>query len=156
MVTNLGTAVVELDVVAAPLSTNNFLHYITDKFFDNTIFHRILTSGIFVAQGGWITSAPVVQPGQRRAIALEVGKGLSNVKGTIAMAPTAELNSATSQFFFNLADYMALDTASGGYAVFGKIVSGLPLLDALAGVASSTQYGLTDFTGQNVVVQTTS
>jgi len=95
MVTNLGTAVVELDVVAAPLSTNNFLHYITDKFFDNTIFHRILTSGIFVAQGGWITSAPVVQPGQRRAIALEVGKGLSNVKGTIAMAPTAELNSTT-------------------------------------------------------------
>ena len=156
MVTNLGTAVVELDAVAAPLSTNNFLQYVTDKFYDNTIFHRIVTSGIFVAQGGWITSAPAVQPGQRSAIALEVGKGLSNVKGTIAMARTAELNSATSQFFFNLADNVALDTASGGYAVFGKIVSGFPLLDALAGVATSTQYGLTDFPSQNVVVQSAS
>ena len=156
MVTSLGTAVVELDAVAAPLTTNNFLQYVNDKFYDNTIFHRIVTSGIFVAQGGWITSAPAVQPGQRSAIALEVGKGLSNVKGTIAMARTAELNSATSQFFFNLSDNVGLDTASGGYAVFGKIISGLPLLDALAGVATSTQYGLTDFPSQNVVVQSAS
>ena len=153
MVTNLGTAVVELDAVATPLTTNNFLQYVNDKFYDNTIFHRIVTSGIFVAQGGWVTSVPAVQPGQRSAIALEVGKGLSNVKGTIAMARTAEPNSASSQFFFNLSDNVALDTASGGYAVFGKIVSGLPLLDALAGVATSTQYGLSDFPSQSVVVQ---
>jgi peptidyl-prolyl cis-trans isomerase A (cyclophilin A) len=156
MVTNLGTAVVELDAVATPLTTNNFLQYVNDKFYDNTIFHRIVKSGIFVAQSGWVTAVPAVQPGQRSAIALEVGKGLSNIKGTIAMARTAEPNSATSQFILNLSDNVVLDTASGGYAVFGKIVSGLPLLDALAGVATSTRYGLSDFPSQSVLVQSAS
>ncbi|NBT48684.1 MAG: hypothetical protein EBT07_12860 [Actinobacteria bacterium] len=153
IVTNLGTAVVELDAVATPLSTNNFLQYVNDKFYDNTIIHRIVTSGIFVAQGGWLTPTPALQPGQRAAIGLEVGKGLSNVKGTIAMARMTELNSATSQFFFNLSDNVGLDTASGGYVVFGKVVSGMSLLDALAKITTSTQYGLSDFPAQSVIVQ---
>jgi peptidyl-prolyl cis-trans isomerase A (cyclophilin A) len=156
MTTSLGTMVVELDAVATPLTTNNFLQYVNDKFYDNTIIHRIVTSSIFVAQGGWLTPAPAVQSGQRAAISLEVGKGLSNVRGTIAMARTAQANSATSQYFFNLADNVALDTASGGYAVFGKLVSGLSLLDALVGISTSAQYGLSDFPSQSVTVQSAS
>jgi cyclophilin family peptidyl-prolyl cis-trans isomerase len=156
LTTNLGPMVLELDTTAAPLTANNFLQYVNDQFYDNTIIHRIVTTGIYVAQGGWLTPIPEVKAGLRAPIALEVGKGLSNVRGTIAMARTAEPNSATSQFFFNLSDNVALDTASGGYAVFGKIVSGLPLLDALAGVATSTQYGLSDFPSQSVVVQSAS
>ena len=96
---------------------------------------------------------PAIQVGQRAAIALEVGKGLSNVKGTIAMARGTELNSATSQFYLNLADNTALDTANGGYAVFGKVISGASVLDALAITPTSTQYGLGDFPSQSVVVQ---
>jgi peptidyl-prolyl cis-trans isomerase A (cyclophilin A) len=82
-----------------------------------------------------------------------VGKGLSNVKGTIAMARGTELNSATSQFYLNLADNTALDTANGGYAVFGKVISGASVLDALTITPTSTQYGLSDFPSQSVVVQ---
>jgi len=153
MVTNLGPLTLELNPTAAPLTVSNFMQYVNDKFYDNTIIHRIVTSGIFVAQGGWLTPVPAVQPGQRAAIALEVGKGLSNVKGTIAMARATDLNSATSQFFLNLSDNVALDTASGGYAVFGKVVSGNAVLDAMAKVPTATQYGLNDFPTQSVVVQ---
>jgi peptidyl-prolyl cis-trans isomerase A (cyclophilin A) len=153
MVTNVGTLKLELNPTAAPLTALNYLQYVNDKFYDNTIIHRIVTSGIYVAQGGWLTPTPSVQPGQRAAIALEVGKGLSNVKGTIAMARGTELNSATSQFFFNLADNTALDTANGGYAVFGKVISGTSVLDALAITPTSTQYGLSDFPSQSVLIQ---
>jgi peptidyl-prolyl cis-trans isomerase A (cyclophilin A) len=128
------------------------LQYVNSKFYDNTIIHRIVTTGIFVAQGGWLSPTPAEQPGQKAAIALEVNKGLSNLKGTIAMARSAELNSATSQFYFNLADNVALDTAGGGYAVFGKVVSGMEVLDALAKVKTTTAYGLADFPATGVTV----
>ena len=153
MITNIGTLKLELSPTAAPLTVVNYLQYVNDKFYDNTIIHRIVTSGIFIAQGGWLTPVPSVQTGQRAAIALEVGKGLSNVKGTIAMARSTDLNSATSQFYLNLADNnTALDTANGGYAVFGKIISGTSVLDALAITPTSTKYGLSDFPSQSVVV----
>jgi len=154
MVTNLGTMVVELNPTATPLSTDNYLQYVNSKFYDNTLIHRIVTAGIFVAQGGWLTPAPAVQPGQKAAIALEVNKGLSNLKGTIAMARSSELNSATSQYYFNLADNVALDTSSGGYAVFGKVVSGIEVLDAMASVKTTTAYGLADFPASSVIVLT--
>jgi peptidyl-prolyl cis-trans isomerase A (cyclophilin A) len=93
-----------------------------------------------------------VQAGQKAAIALEVNKGLSNLKGTIAMARSSELNSATSQYYFNLADNVALDTSSGGYAVFGKVVAGSEVLDAMASIKTTTAYGLADFPASNVVV----
>ena len=153
MVTNLGTVLIELNPTAAPLTSNNFLQYVNDRFYDNTIIHRIVTSGIFIAQGGWLTPVPSAQAGQRLPIELEVGKGLSNVHGTIAMARTADLNSASSQFFFNLSDNTALDTANGGYAVFGKVINGKAVLDALSKVPTSTQYGLSDFPSQSVIVQ---
>ena len=152
LITNLGSMVVELNPTATPLSTDNFLQYVNSKFYDNTIIHRIVTTGIFVAQGGWLSPAPAVQSGEKAAIALEVNKGLSNLKGTIAMARNAELNSATSQFYFNLADNVALDTAGGGYAVFGKVVSGMEVLDALANVKTTTAYGLSDFPATSVTV----
>ena len=152
LVTNLGSMVVELNPTATPFSTDNFLQYVNSKFYDNTIIHRIVTTGIFVAQGGWLSPTPAVQPGQKAAIALEVNKGLSNLKGTIAMARSAELNSATSQFYFNLADNVALDTAGGGYAVFGKVVSGVEVLDAMASVKTNTAFGLADFPASNVIV----
>jgi len=152
LITNLGSMVVELNPTATPLSTDNFLQYVNSKFYDNTIIHRIVTTGIFVAQGGWLSPAPAVQSGEKAAIALEVNKGLSNLKGTIAMARSAELNSATSQFYFNLADNVALDTAGGGYAVFGKVVSGMEVLDALANVKTTTAYGLSDFPATSVTV----
>jgi cyclophilin family peptidyl-prolyl cis-trans isomerase len=153
MVTNLGTVLIELNPTAAPLTSNNFLQYVNDKFYDNTIIHRIVTSGIFIAQGGWLTPKPGAQAGQKLPIALEVGKGLSNVNGTIAMARTVDLNSASSQFFFNLSDNTALDSANGGYAVFGKVINGRAVLDALAKVPTSTQYGLSDFPSKSVVIQ---
>jgi peptidyl-prolyl cis-trans isomerase A (cyclophilin A) len=153
LTTNLGNMVVELDTAATPLTANNFLQYVNDQFYNNTIIHRIVTSGIFVAQGGWLTPTPEVKAGLRAPIALEVGKGLSNVRGTIAMARTSALNSATSQFYLNLSDNVALDTTNGGYAVFGKLVSGMPLLDVLASTPTSTQFGLNDFPAQSVLVQ---
>jgi cyclophilin family peptidyl-prolyl cis-trans isomerase len=152
MQTSLGAVVLELNPTAAPFSTDNFLQYVNSKFYDNTLIHRIVTTGIFVAQGGWLSPTPAVQPGQKAAIALEVNKGLSNLKGTIAMARSADLNSATSQYFFNLADNVALDTSNGGYAVFGKVVSGAEVLDAMASVKTTTAFGLADFPASNVVV----
>jgi peptidyl-prolyl cis-trans isomerase A (cyclophilin A) len=152
LTTTLGTMVVELNPTLVPVTVDNFLQYVKDKFYDNTIFHRVIAG--FVAQGGWLTPTPAIQSGQRTAIALEVGKGLSNLRGTIAMARTSELNSATSQFFFNLADNTALDAGNGGYAVFGKLVQGLDVMDAIGKVATATQYGLSDFPVTNVVVQT--
>ena len=152
MQTSLGAVVLELNPTAAPLSTDNFLQYVNSKFYDNTLIHRVVTTGIFVAQGGWLTPTPAVQPGQKAAIALEVNKGLSNLKGTIAMARSADLNSATSQYFFNLADNVALDTSNGGYSVFGKVVSGAEVLDTMANVKTTTAFGLADFPASNVIV----
>lgn len=151
MTTTLGTLVVELNPTLVPVTVDNFLQYVKDKFYDNTIFHRVIAG--FVTQGGWLTPVPAIQPGVRAPIALEVGKGLSNLRGTIAMARTSELNSATSQFFFNLVDNTGLDAGNGGYAVFGKLVQGLDVLDAIGKVATATQYGLNDFPVTNVVVQ---
>ena len=94
--TSAGDFVLELDANKAPKTVQNFLQYVNSKFYDNTLIHRVVTIGILVAQGGWLTPTPAVQPGQKSAIALEVNKGLSNLKGTIAMARSANLNSATS------------------------------------------------------------
>lgn len=156
LTTNLGTMVVELNPTAAPKTVDNFLQYVADKFYDNTIFHRIYAVGISVIQGGWLNATPAIQPGQRAAIALEVGKGLSNVRGTIAMARQSALDSATSQFYFNVTDNVQLDTANGGYAVFGKLVSGLETMDAMSKVPTATQYGIADFPTSSLVVQSAS
>lgn len=152
--TSLGTMVVELNPAVVPLTVNNFLQYVNDRFYDGTLFHRIYSAGISVVQGGWLTAVPAVQTGLRAPIALEVGKGLSNLRGTIGMARSNQLDTATatSQFYFNVTDNVALDTANGGYAVFGRLVSGLDVMDAISRVPTTTQYGLSNFPTSSIVI----
>jgi len=168
MVTSLGTLVVELNPTAVPTTVDNFLQYVRDGFYTNTLFHRVI--GGFVAQGGWLipasgpggalistaTVAPTVQSGARTAIILESNKGLPNVRGTLGMARTADANSATSQFYFNLVDNAALNYVSDaqpGYAVFGRVIQGLPVMDAIGSVTTATRFGLTDFPVADVLLQ---
>ena len=168
MVTSLGTLVVELNPTVVSTTVDNFLQYVRDGFYTNTLFHRVI--GGFVAQGGWLvpasgpggsvlstaTASPGVQPGARAAVVLESNKGLPNVRGTLAMARTADANSATSQFYFNLVDNSALNYVSDaqpGYAVFGRVVQGLAVMDAIGSVATATRFGLTDFPVADVLLQ---
>ncbi|MBX9899589.1 MAG: peptidylprolyl isomerase [Burkholderiaceae bacterium] len=141
MVTSLGTIVMELNPAKAPVSVDNFLNYVESGFYVNTIFHRVESN--FVIQGGGFTSS-LTQPATMPAIKLEAGNGLSNLRGTVAMARTNVLDSATSQFFVNVVDNAALDASNGGYAVFGKVVQGLDVVDKIRVVPVSTQGGLTN------------
>jgi len=155
LVTSMGNIVVELNPTAAPLSVNNFLKYVQNGFYSDTLFHRIIAG--FVVQGGGYTSGFVVQPGLLAAIPLESNNGLSNLRGTLAMARTADPNSATSQFYFNLADNLSLDyrdANSPGYAVFGKIVQGLDIMDLIGAVATNTLNGVPDVPVTDVLVKT--
>ena len=123
-----GSFVITLSPVLAPATVANFLTYVNAGFYNGTVFHR--HSPNFVLQGGGF--AGPMNPSQpvpalkvtNPPIALEVGRGLSNVRWTVAMARTDVLNSATSQFFINLVDNVFLDTSSGGYAVFGSVTAG--------------------------------
>ena len=140
MVTSLGTLVIELNPTLAPLSVNNYLQYVHDGFYTNTLFHRVGNlSGSGVpqfAQGGAYT-ANAEQTGVRAAIANEGNNGLSNVRGTIAMARTSAMHSATSQFYFNVTDNAAaLGQTGNEYAVFGKLTQGLTVLDDIGNSAT--------------------
>ncbi len=141
MVTTKGTMVIELYPLNAPATVANFLQYVDDGFYAGKIFHRVVPN--FVVQGGGFDIA-LSQAANRAPIALEVCNGLSNVRGTIAMARTNALNSATSQFFFNTVDNTSLDTSSGGYAVFGRVVSGLEVVNAINSVQTQTVVGFGD------------
>jgi peptidyl-prolyl cis-trans isomerase B (cyclophilin B) len=134
--TSLGDITLELDSAKAPLSTNNFIDYVTSGHFDGTIFHRVIPG--FMVQGGGFT-ADMVQKPTNAPIANEADNGLRNALGTVAMARTSDPNSASSQFFINVADNAFLNhtakTAQGwGYAVFGKIVEGLDVVDQIVKV----------------------
>lgn len=141
MVTSKGTIVVEVYPLNAPATVANFLQYVTDGFYKNKIFHRVISN--FVIQGGGF-DAQLNQAANRPPIALEVCNGLSNTRGTIAMARTDVLNSATSQFFINVVDNTSLDTNGGGYAVFGKVVSGMDVVDLIKAVPVQTVNGFGD------------
>ncbi len=136
METTLGTIVIELDDVAAPITVDNFLAYVDSGFFDGTdgqgatIFHRVIPD--FVVQGGGLTEDEQVKA-TMPPIVNESGNGLTNVRGSIAMARTMDPDSATSQFYFNLVDNPLLDEPPG-YAVFGIIVEGLDVMDAIGAV----------------------
>jgi len=128
LVTSLGSLVVELEPASAPVTVDNFLAYVNAGFYSGTIFHRVIPA--FVVQGGGFTSAGAIPAGLRAAITLESNKGLSNARGTIAMARTDVFDSATSQFFFNSVANTFLDYASAaspGYAVFGRVVGATDL-----------------------------
>lgn len=141
MVTSLGTIVVELNPAKAPITVDNFLQYTENSFYVNKIFHRVING--FMIQGGGFTSS-LQQPATLPAIKLEAGNGLSNIRGSIAMARTSVLDSATAQFFINVVNNESLDTSGGGYAVFGKVVSGLEVVDKIKVVATSVQSGMSD------------
>jgi cyclophilin family peptidyl-prolyl cis-trans isomerase len=142
----IGSIVITLRPQEAPLTVDNFLAYVKSGFYNNTVFHRhgrSITSGPFVLQGGGFTgplSAAAVFPAPKppsAAIALEVGRGLSNLRYSLAMARTNELNSATSEFFINTVDNVFLDTSAGGYAVFGTVTTGTTVVDAMVAAPCS-------------------
>ena len=133
--TSLSTIVVQLDPDKAPLSVTNFLNYVNAGFYSGVIYHRVVKD--FVIQAGGYTTGPAIKTATRSAIKLESNNGLSNVRGTIAMARTSAADSATSQFYFNTVDNLSLDYKSDtepGYAVFGKIITGLDVMDQIAAV----------------------
>lgn len=133
--TNQGDITVELDAAKAPKSVENFLAYVKAGQYDGTIFHRVIDN--FMIQGGGYTTELVPKGGERAPIQNEATNGLSNLRGTLAMARTMDPHSATSQFFINVVDNKALDhvsTADGrtwGYTVFGKVISGMEVVDKI-------------------------
>jgi peptidyl-prolyl cis-trans isomerase A (cyclophilin A) len=129
--TSAGDIVVELDAAKAPKSVDNFLQYVRSGHYDGTTFHRVIPN--FMIQGGGV-KADLNEKPTRAPIPLEAGNGLSNLRGTIAMARTMDPNSATSQFFINVVDNQRLDSAGGGYAVFGKVVEGMDVVDKIKDV----------------------
>jgi cyclophilin family peptidyl-prolyl cis-trans isomerase len=137
MDTSMGTIKVELFEDKSPITVKNFLAYVDNKYYDNTIFHRVMgkeNSGRdFMIQCGGYTADKKLKD-TKAPIKNESGNGLSNVRGTLAMARTADPNSATAQFFINVADNTNLDTYGGGYAVFGKVVEGMDVVDKIKAV----------------------
>ena len=131
--TSLGDIKLELYEEEAPITVANFLSYVEEGFYDSTIFHRVINN--FMIQGGGI-AADMKQKRTKAPIKNEADNGLKNERGTIAMARTAEVNSATSQFFINHRDNAFLDHGARdfGYAVFGKVVEGIEIVDKIAAV----------------------
>ena len=136
--TSLGEIEVELNADKAPVSVKNFLDYVDSGFYDGTIFHRVIPG--FMVQGGGFT-ADMQQKNTRAPIVNEADNGLHNVRGTLAMARTQDKDSATSQFFINHRDNAFLDHGSRdfGYAVFGKVVRGMDVVDQIAQVPTGNQ-----------------
>lgn len=131
--TSLGVIVLELDSAKAPISTENFLSYTRDKFYDGTVFHRVVPT-FMIQGGGYDAEINEKQSGLHPPIKNEWQNGLKNVRGTVAMARTASPDSATAQFFINVVDNANLDQPiSGGaaYAVFGKVVEGMDVVDKI-------------------------
>lgn len=151
--TSLGAIIVELNPEKAPITVKNFLSYVDDKFFDGTIFHRVIKR--FMIQGGGF-GQDMVKKGTKAPIKLEAGKGLSNLRGTIAMARTGVKDSATSQFFINHKDNLNLDAMGGGYAVFGKVIKGLEIVDAIASVPTEKRGGQPNLPKPVVVINSIS
>jgi cyclophilin family peptidyl-prolyl cis-trans isomerase len=149
--TTHGGFTVELFDKDAPLTVANFRQYVEDGFFDGTIFHRIVPG--FVIQGGGLT-ADFSQKATRPPVRNEAGNGLLNERGTLSMARTDSPHSATSQFFVNLKDNDFLDHRPGhhGYAVFGRVVDGLDIVDKIAAVRTGRRQGYTDAPMEDVVI----
>ena len=137
--TSLGDVVLELYPDKAPKTVENFLQYVKDKHYEGTVFHRVIDG--FMIQGGGFT-AEMQQKPTRPPIPLEAKNGLTNDRGTVAMARTRDPNSATAQFFINVADNAGLNAPSPdghGYAVFGKVVQGMEIVDKIRTTAVGNQ-----------------
>lgn len=150
--TSKGTFTVQLFDKQAPVSVENFLKYADEGFFEGTIFHRVIAG--FMIQGGGMT--PDMQSKRGHApIQNEATNGLKNKRGTLSMARTNDINSATSQFFINVADNDFLDHKPGnyGYAVFGRIDSGMDVVDEIAAVKTGNKSGHQDVPVETVVIE---
>ena len=150
--TTAGDFVMELDENRAPLTVANFLQYVDDGFYDGTIFHRVVNS--FVIQGGGYTADH--EPRETRpSIANESGNGLSNGRLTVAMARTNEPHTADSQFYINLADNDALDPkpTRWGYAVFGRVIDGIDVIDDIGNRATSAKGQFQNLPAAPIIIQ---
>ncbi|WP_407291836.1 peptidylprolyl isomerase [Stutzerimonas zhaodongensis] len=136
--TSMGEIEIELEAEKAPVSVKNFLEYVESGFYDGTVFHRVIPG--FMIQGGGFNEG-LNQKQTRDPIKNEADNGLHNVRGTLAMARTQDVNSATSQFFINHRDNDFLDNGSRdfGYAVFGKVVRGMDVVDQIAQVPTGNR-----------------
>jgi peptidyl-prolyl cis-trans isomerase A (cyclophilin A) len=138
--TSQGEIVIELDAAKAPKSVANFLDYVKAGHYEGTVFHRVIPD--FMIQGGGMNADMQEKP-TRTPIPLESKSGLTNLRGSVAMARTANPDSATAQFFINLKDNAFLDSANTrdgtGYAVFGKVVSGMDVVDRIGAVPTGNK-----------------
>ncbi len=153
--TSKGEIVLELDPAAAPATVENFLAYVDAGFYDGTIFHRVIEN--FMIQGGGFTEA-MQQKQTRAAIENEADNGLENVRGTVAMARTNDPHSATAQFFINTVDNEFLNHTEKsmrgwGYTVFGRVVEGMDVVDAIADVETGPQGPMSDVPTQPVRIE---
>ncbi len=145
LTTSFGNILISLDPEKAPISVRNFLEYVDSGFYTDTIFHRVIPG--FMVQGGGFTSN-MVKKDTMAPIRNEASNGLHNVRGTLSMARTSDPNSATSQFFINVADNAFLDPGrDAGYAVFAKVVAGMDVVDQIVNAPTTTKQGM-----QNVPV----
>ena len=146
LATSMGDIVVQLDAAKAPKTVENFLAYVNSQHYDGTIFHRVIDG--FMIQGGGF-DANMRQKPTKAPIKNEAANGLQNKRGTLAMARTAIVDSATSQFFINVKDNGFLDFRAPnpqgfGYCVFGEVVEGLDVVDQIKGVRTTTKAGMSD------------
>jgi len=151
--TSMGEFLIELDEELAPNTVQNFLQYVDEGFYDNTVFHRVIHW--FIVQGGGYVSGLEAKP-THDPIASEANNGLLNVRGTIGMARSDDANSATSQFYINVADNPAfnLSATSPGYTVFGRVIEGLAVVDQIAAVPTETRGNYSDVPIEDVVLLT--
>ena len=154
METSMGEITIELYPDKAPITVQNFLSYVDENFYDGTIFHRIIKN--FMIQGGGYT-ADFIEKETKPPIKNEASNGLKNERGTIAMARTPEIDSASSQFFINHVDNSFLDHKSStpeeyGYAVFGRVIDGLDVVDAIANVKTMSKHGMEDVPRETITI----
>ncbi|WP_213875889.1 peptidylprolyl isomerase [Pseudomonas sp. dw_358] len=155
LTTNHGAIVLQLNQDKAPESVANFVQYVKEGHYDNTVFHRVISN--FMIQGGGFEPG-MAQKKTRATIKNEANNGLSNKKYTVAMARTMEPHSASAQFFINVADNDFLNhsapTVQGwGYAVFGEVVEGLDIVDKIKGVATTSKNGHQDVPAEDVIIE---
>ncbi|WP_337841182.1 peptidylprolyl isomerase [Rheinheimera sp.] len=153
--TNYGVITLQLFADKAPATVENFLSYVKDGFYDNTIFHRVING--FMIQGGGFTPE-MEQKDTQKPIKNEANNKVSNKKGTIAMARTSDPHSATCQFFINVANNDFLDFSSEssqgwGYCVFGEVVEGLDIVDKIKTVATGRKFGHADVPVEPVILE---
>jgi peptidyl-prolyl cis-trans isomerase B (cyclophilin B) len=153
--TSMGDVVIELDTVKAPVTTENFLQYVREGFYDNTVFHRVING--FMVQGGGFEPG-MKQKSTRAQIENEAANGLKNDAYTVAMARTSDPHSATAQFFFNVVNnsFLNFRTASAdgfGYCVFGKVVGGSDVVDKIKAVATGNRGFHQDVPTEDVVIK---